>query len=115
MDDPHNLERFVAAQAGSYDVALAEIRRGAKRSHWMWFIFPQIAGLGRSDMAVVAWRRLMLKAARDLQNNGQAPLSASLPIDWSQVTAETFTFPLEQSWKDVMPLPENLRQDKSAA
>ena len=51
MDDPHNLERFVAAQAGSYDVALAEIRRGAKRSHWMWFISPQIAGLGRSDMA----------------------------------------------------------------
>ena len=51
MDDPHNLERFVTAQAESYDVALAEIRRGAKRSHWMWFIFPQIAGLGRSETA----------------------------------------------------------------
>jgi uncharacterized protein (DUF1810 family) len=49
--DPFDLERFVAAQAGSYDAALAEIRRGAKRSHWMWFVFPQIAGLGRSDMA----------------------------------------------------------------
>jgi len=51
MDDPYNLERFVEAQAGSYDTALAEIRRGAKRRHWMWFIFPQIAGLGRSEMA----------------------------------------------------------------
>jgi uncharacterized protein (DUF1810 family) len=49
--DPFDLQRFVAAQAGSYDAALAEIRRGAKRSHWMWFVFPQIAGLGRSDMA----------------------------------------------------------------
>ncbi|WP_422057910.1 DUF1810 domain-containing protein [Sphingomonas sp.] len=46
-----SLERFVEAQAQSYDAALAEIRRGAKRSHWMWFIFPQLAGLGRSEMA----------------------------------------------------------------
>ncbi|ODP38916.1 MULTISPECIES: DUF1810 domain-containing protein [Sphingomonas] len=45
------LERFVEAQAQSYDGALAEIRRGAKRSHWMWFIFPQLAGLGHSEMA----------------------------------------------------------------
>jgi uncharacterized protein (DUF1810 family) len=51
MTDPFDLDRFVAAQAGSYETALAEIRRGAKRSHWMWYIFPQIAGLGRSDMA----------------------------------------------------------------
>jgi len=49
--DPFDLERFVAAQATSYETALAEIRRGAKRSHWMWFIFPQIAGLGSSAMA----------------------------------------------------------------
>ncbi len=45
------LERFVAAQAGSWDDAVAELRAGAKRSHWMWWIFPQIAGLGRSDTA----------------------------------------------------------------
>lgn len=51
MTDPYDLDRFVAAQAGSYQTALGEIRRGAKRSHWMWYIFPQIAGLGRSDMA----------------------------------------------------------------
>lgn len=46
-----SLERFVAAQEGVYAQALAEIRAGAKRSHWMWFIFPQLAGLGRSDTA----------------------------------------------------------------
>lgn len=46
--DPHNLQRFVQAQENVYDQALAEIRAGRKRSHWMWFIFPQIAGLGFS-------------------------------------------------------------------
>ncbi|WP_454884894.1 DUF1810 domain-containing protein [Sphingomonas oryzagri] len=51
MDDIHHLNRFVDAQATHYDTALAEVRRGAKRSHWMWFIFPQIAGLGSSPMA----------------------------------------------------------------
>lgn len=51
MADPHSLDRFVEAQTLAYVTALAEIRRGAKRSHWMWFIFPQIAGLGRSVTA----------------------------------------------------------------
>jgi uncharacterized protein (DUF1810 family) len=49
--DPLDLQRFVAAQHGVFDQALAEVRRGAKRSHWMWFIFPQIAGLGMSEIA----------------------------------------------------------------
>jgi uncharacterized protein (DUF1810 family) len=49
--DPFQLERFVAAQRDSYATALAELKRGAKQSHWMWFIFPQVAGLGRSAMA----------------------------------------------------------------
>lgn len=50
-DDPFDLARFVQAQAAVYDTALAEIRHGNKQSHWMWFIFPQIAGLGSSPMA----------------------------------------------------------------
>ncbi len=49
--DPFDLARFVAAQAGSYDAALGEIRRGRKTGHWMWYVFPQIAGLGRSAVA----------------------------------------------------------------
>lgn len=51
MTDPYQLDRFVSAQDGVYETALGEIRRGAKRSHWMWFVFPQIAGLGASAMS----------------------------------------------------------------
>lgn len=50
-DDPFNLRRFVEAQESAYPNALAEIMRGAKRGHWMWFIFPQLRGLGRSETA----------------------------------------------------------------
>ena len=50
--DPFDLARFVDAQRGVYEQALEELRRGRKESHWMWFIFPQVAGLGRSPMAV---------------------------------------------------------------
>ena len=50
MDDAYGLQRFVTAQdeAGTYAAALQELRDGRKRSHWMWFVFPQIAGLGQS-------------------------------------------------------------------
>jgi uncharacterized protein (DUF1810 family) len=51
-DDPYLLDRFVEAQRGTYEIALKELQNGAKRSHWMWFIFPQVAGLGSSSMAV---------------------------------------------------------------
>ena len=52
-DDPHGLQRFVDAQdrAGTYERALGELRAGRKTSHWMWFVFPQLAGLGRSEMS----------------------------------------------------------------
>ena len=53
MSDPFDLQRFLDAQdaGATYETALAELRAGRKRSHWMWFVFPQIAGLGRSAMA----------------------------------------------------------------
>lgn len=53
MNDPYELKRFVAAQDGSetYQRAVAELRNGRKRSHWMWFVFPQIVGLGRSPIS----------------------------------------------------------------
>jgi len=50
--DPFNLERFVQAQARIFQHVLAELRAGTKRGHWMWFIFPQIKGLGRSPTAL---------------------------------------------------------------
>jgi uncharacterized protein (DUF1810 family) len=51
MDEPYELSRFVSAQeaGGTYQQAVAELRRGRKVSHWMWFVFPQIAGLGQSQ------------------------------------------------------------------
>ena len=52
MNDPFNLQRFLDAQAGAYPRALAELRAGRKSSHWMWYIFPQIAGLGHSKNSV---------------------------------------------------------------
>jgi uncharacterized protein (DUF1810 family) len=50
-DDPFNLNRFLEAQDDDYATALAEIKAGAKRSHWMWYIFPQLDGLGYSSTA----------------------------------------------------------------
>jgi uncharacterized protein (DUF1810 family) len=51
MSDAYHLQRFVDAQAAVYSQVVAELRQGRKRSHWMWFIFPQLAGLGFSAMA----------------------------------------------------------------
>ena len=51
MNDPFNLQRFVDAQEPLYERVLSELRDGRKRSHWIWFVFPQIAGLGHSTMA----------------------------------------------------------------
>ncbi|WP_166367148.1 DUF1810 domain-containing protein [Pseudomonas akapageensis] len=53
MSDPYDLQRFVDAQEPTFERAMEELRTGHKRSHWMWFIFPQLEGLGHSEMA---WR-----------------------------------------------------------
>jgi uncharacterized protein (DUF1810 family) len=51
MSDPYDLQRFVEAQNPVYDQVCAELRAGRKKSHWMWFVFPQIEGLGSSPLA----------------------------------------------------------------
>jgi uncharacterized protein (DUF1810 family) len=53
MDDPYDLQRFVDAQdaGGTYDTVVGELREGRKETHWMWFVFPQIVGLGHSPIA----------------------------------------------------------------
>ena len=60
-NDPYDLDRFVRAQATDYDRALSELRDGKKRSHWMWYIFPQIEGLGTSPMS----QRYSIKSAAE--------------------------------------------------
>ena len=60
-NDPFDLERFVRAQTADYDRALAELRDGKKQSHWMWYVFPQIEGLGNSPMS----HRYSIKSAAE--------------------------------------------------
>lgn len=61
--DPYGLERFVQAQTSSYEEALAEIKGGRKRSHWMWFVFPQFEGLGFSAVS----QRYSIKRAAEAE------------------------------------------------
>ncbi len=61
--DPHDLSRFVEAQADDYDQALSEVRAGRKRSHWMWYIFPQFDGLGFSSTS----RRYSIKSIAEAE------------------------------------------------
>jgi uncharacterized protein (DUF1810 family) len=70
MEDPYELERFVAAQdaGGTYPRALAELRAGRKTSHWMWFVFPQLAGLGLSAMSQRYAIRSLAEAAAYLEH-----------------------------------------------
>src|SRR5262245_49969302 len=51
MDDPYNVNRFVEAQNRVYHQVIAELRQGSKQSHWIWFVFPQIKGLGHSSVS----------------------------------------------------------------
>jgi len=76
-DDPHDLARFVAVQDGDYEAALAEIQAGRKRSHWLWYIFPQIDGLGFSEMSR---RYAILIHPRRETNDGQS--GGGSGIDW---------------------------------
>src|SRR5256885_16142970 len=61
--DPHDLDRFVRAQVVDYEQALAEIKAGRKRSHWMWYIFPQVEGLGFSSTS----RRFSIKSLAEAE------------------------------------------------
>ena len=68
--DPHDLRRFVSAQVGSYEIALTELRQGRKQSHWMWYIFPQYAGLGTSPTS----QRYAIKSAAEAEAYLEHPL-----------------------------------------
>lgn len=68
MQDPYDLQRFIAAQEPVFEQACAELRRGHKTAHWMWFIFPQIEGLGHSEMARRYAIRSRAEAAAYLQH-----------------------------------------------
>ena len=86
MADPYDLDRFVAAQdAGrSYVSAVGELRRGRKTSHWMWFVVPQIAGLGQSTTS----KRFALASLEEARAYLQHPVLGSRLIECAQVVTE---------------------------
>ncbi len=70
MPDPYDLKRFVDAQAGVFEQVVAELRSGQKTSHWMWFVFPQLRGLGSSGLA----RRFAISSLAEARAYLQHPL-----------------------------------------
>jgi hypothetical protein len=89
VSDPYNLSRFVQAQEDDYEQALSEIRRGRKQSHWMWYIFPQIAGLGSSSTSKRYAIRSAAEAEAYLAGKRAANVNrAGVQPAWSQVTVE---------------------------
>ncbi len=80
--EPFDLQRFVDAQAGAYPRVLDELRAGRKRSHWIWFIFPQIAGLGSSPTAA-RYAIVSLDEARAYLNHDVLGRGCTNAPDWS--------------------------------
>jgi uncharacterized protein (DUF1810 family) len=85
-EDPFDLGRFVAAQdqGGVYDDAIGELRRGRKTSHWMWFVFPQIAGLGRSATA----QRFAISSLAEAQAYLRHPVLGPRLISSTEIVAD---------------------------
>jgi uncharacterized protein (DUF1810 family) len=119
VDDRFNLQRFVEAQesGGTYEAAVAELRRGRKASHWMWFVFPQIAGLGRSPMARTYAISSMAEAKAYLQHEVLGPRlvqSASIVASSTGVDAEQIFGGIDaMKLKSSMTLFSRATQDES--
>ena len=85
MPDPYDLQRFVDAQdrGGTYESTVEELRRGRKTTHWMWFVFPQIEGLGRSEMA----RRYAITSLEEAQAYVEHPVLGPRLLECTQILA----------------------------
>jgi len=107
-DDPFNLQRFVDAQDGIYAQALAEIRGGQKRSHWMWYIFPQVEGLGSSPIS----KRYAIKSLAEARQYLSHPVlgrrlvecTATLLALQRRSATEIFGYPDDLKLKSCMTL-----------
>jgi uncharacterized protein (DUF1810 family) len=86
MSDPYGLERFVSAQdqGGTYDAAVTELRSGRKRSHWMWFVFPQIAGLGQSPIS----RRFAISSLAEARAYLAHPVLGPRLVECARIVSE---------------------------
>jgi uncharacterized protein (DUF1810 family) len=94
MTDPHDLDRFVAAQdaGGTYQRAVAELRAGYKRGHWMWFVFPQVAGLGQSPTS----RRYAISSLAEARAYLRHPVLGPRLIECAEILAGTVGRTAEQ-------------------
>ena len=97
----HDLERFYKAQEYDYEKALSEIRNGRKESHWMWYIFPQIAGLGRSTTA----EYYAIKSKEEAKGYIEDPVLGKRLIEISQALLQVSSADAEM----VMGWPDNLK------
>ena len=108
MDDRFQLQRFVAAQQPVYDAVLNELRTGHKRSHWMWFIFPQISGLGRSataqTFAVASLAEAVAYLAHPTLGSRLRECSALVASIEGRSVAEIFDYPDDLKFHSSMTL-----------
>lgn len=102
----YDLERFVQAQEGVYQYALAELRHGEKRTHWMWFVFPQLAGLGRSSMA----RRYAIADLAEAEAYLRHPVLGARLIE----CAEAVLAVEGRSAREIMGSPDDVKLRSSA-
>ena len=117
-NDPHNLNRFLTAQQGVYETALAELRRGSKQSHWMWFIFPQIAGLGRSPTS----QYYSIKSAEEAREYLHHPVLGARLLECARAllavhgrsASEIFGFPDDMKLKSSMTLFASVAESEPA-
>ena len=115
--DPFNLSRFTKAQEGVYDRAMAELNAGHKRTHWMWFIFPQIDGLGHSSIS----RRYAIKGIEEARAYLKHPLLGARLSDCAEAVlgiegrsaAEMFGFPDDLKLRSSMTLFGSISQQGS--
>ncbi|MGE0645781.1 MAG: DUF1810 domain-containing protein [Nitrospira sp.] len=101
MTDGYNLHRFLTAQELVYDTVLAELRAGRKSSHWIWFIFPQIAGLGRSSMA----QQFAIASLDEATAYLQHPVLGQRLRECTQLVLNVE----RRSADEIFPYPDNLK------
>ncbi|MEZ0486567.1 DUF1810 domain-containing protein [Fibrella aquatica] len=91
MEEATNLSRFVDAQAGNYADAVTEIRNGQKRSHWMWYVFPQLTGLGLSSTAIFYGIKDLQEATDYLNHPLLGPRLIDMSTAMLQIDGKTAT------------------------
>ena len=99
--DPHDLTRFVEAQARDYDRALAEVRAGRKQSHWMWYVFPQFEGLGFSPTS----QRYAIRSRAEADAYLQHPVLGPRLLEITEATLDLQS----RSASDVFGSPDDMK------